>query len=176
MVWSKVVLLETKIRHSTQAGRCAERGKYPWVSIWVNERLKKKREKERERNGEAGLVLGLLVFCPGLKWTREREKGRNETERERERGRKDRRQREKAKGQLLLWCSILCVCVCVCVAAYLCLFVCMNNSGPWRGQPAAVMRRTCIDTKYCWWEAIDPTAICPNLSQEAGAVCSLYSD
>lgn len=67
-------------------------------------------------------------------------------------------------------------CVCACVATYLCLFVCMNNSGPWRGQPAAVMRRTCIDSKYCWWEAIDLTAICPNFSQEAAIVCCLYID
>lgn len=52
-------------------------------------------------------------------------------------------------------------------AAHLCLFVCMNNSGPWRGQPAAVMRGTCIDSKYCWWGAIDLTTICPNFSQEA---------
>lgn len=61
-------------------------------------------------------------------------------------------------------------------AVNLCLFVCMNNSGPWRGQPAAVMRRTCIDTKYCWWEAIDPTAICPKFSRGAGTVCRRYSD
>ncbi|MED6231736.1 hypothetical protein ATANTOWER_006491 [Ataeniobius toweri] len=41
-----------------------------------------------------------------------------------------------------------------------------SSLGPWRGQLAAVMRRTSIDTIYCLWEVIDPTAVCPALIKE----------
>lgn len=134
------------------------------VSIWMNWRLKKK-TRERERH-----------TCPRL-WA-DKKQGRN--------GGKEINREQKRRGSLeavrqqkdsFLSDALCRVCICECVrgAAHLCLFVCMNNSGPWRGQPAAVMRRTCIDSKYCWWEAIDPTTICPNFSREAEGFCSLYS-
>lgn len=149
------------------AGGCAEQSKYPRVSIWVNERLKKKREmgKAREKT-YSSRALGL-----NKREEKNRREGMNIERKRRESSETGRQQKAS------FYCdAVFCVYLWMWVsgAAHLCLFVCMNNSGPWRGQPAAVMRRTCIDSKYCWWEAIDLTTICPNFSQEAEAFCSLY--